>query len=153
MTWFVQDTIRAELHPPHNDVSPKCWELIQVHLHLFLDSLTREITSFVQALLEKKPEHRASLWHLKEHEWILQEVEKKTTQLRIVNSYSGALLGGCKSVPAVWCHPLLWIRAEASHPLQVSVWNDPHCSTIFSGREVGGWLEEQDRPSAEAQVW
>ena len=24
-----QDTIRAELHPPHNDVSPSCWELIQ----------------------------------------------------------------------------------------------------------------------------
>jgi len=57
-----QDTIRAELHPPHNDVSPKCWELIQ-------------------ALLEKKPEHRASLWHLKEHEWILQEVDASQYQL------------------------------------------------------------------------
>ena len=38
MTWFVQDTIRAELHPPHNDVSPKCWELIQVHTPKFLNS-------------------------------------------------------------------------------------------------------------------
>ena len=28
-----------------------------------------------KALLEKDPEHRASLWHLKEHEWILQEVK------------------------------------------------------------------------------
>ena len=31
-----------------------------------------------KALLEKDPEHRASLWHLKEHEWILQEVNQKT---------------------------------------------------------------------------
>jgi len=57
-----QDTIRAELHPPHNDISSRCWELIQ-------------------ALLEKDPEHRASLWHLKEHEWILQEVDASQYQL------------------------------------------------------------------------
>jgi serine/threonine protein kinase len=41
---------------------PKCWELIQ-------------------ALLEKNPDHRASLWHLKEHEWILQEVDASQYQL------------------------------------------------------------------------
>ena len=33
-----------------------------------------------QALLDKNPEHRASLWHLKEHEWILQEVKRYKNQ-------------------------------------------------------------------------
>ena len=37
--------------------------------------------SSVQALLEKNPDHRASLWHLKEHEWILQEVKQNPTVL------------------------------------------------------------------------
>ena len=29
----------------------------------------------VQALLDKEPSHRASLWHLKEHEWMQQVQE------------------------------------------------------------------------------
>ena len=37
----------------------------------------------VQALLEKNPDHRASLWHLKEHEWILQEVKQYYTILSL----------------------------------------------------------------------
>ena len=29
----TEDTMRAELHPPHNDCSPGCWELVEVISH------------------------------------------------------------------------------------------------------------------------
>ena len=47
----TEDTLRAELHPPHNDASASCWEL-------------------VEACLEAEPSKRASLWYIKEHEWV-----------------------------------------------------------------------------------
>ena len=43
------------------------------------------------------------------------------TQFWALNWIWGSEPGGCKSVPTVWCHPLLWVRAATSHPLQVSV--------------------------------
>ena len=100
-----------------------------------------------QALLDKNPEHRASLWHLKEHEWILQEVKRDENQNWSNVTFSS---GGCKPLPIVWCHPLLWIGAAASYSLQVSVF----CRflDIFPGREVEGWQEGLDKPSAEVQV-
>lgn len=45
------DTVRAQLHPPHNDVSPQCMELLE-------------------SCLEPEPTRRASLWYIKEHEWV-----------------------------------------------------------------------------------
>ena len=47
----AEDTLRAQLHPPHNDASPPCWDLLQ-------------------AALEPDPKKRASLWFIKEHEWV-----------------------------------------------------------------------------------
>ena len=47
----AEDTMRAQLHPPHNDASPTCWDLLQ-------------------AALEPDPKKRASLWFIKEHEWV-----------------------------------------------------------------------------------
>ena len=50
----AEDTMKAELHPPHSDVSPHCWELIQ-------------------SCLESDPRKRASLWYIKEHDWVNTE--------------------------------------------------------------------------------
>jgi len=50
----AEDTMRAELHPPHNDASPKCWEL-------------------VEACLDPDPKKRASLWYIKEHDWVTMQ--------------------------------------------------------------------------------
>ena len=47
----AEDTMRAELHPPHNDASAVCMELIE-------------------ACLEADPSRRASLWFIKEHHWL-----------------------------------------------------------------------------------
>ena len=47
----AEDTMRAELHPPHNDASAMCLELIE-------------------ACLEADPSRRASLWYIKEHQWL-----------------------------------------------------------------------------------
>ena len=46
-----EDTLRGELHPPHNDVTAVCKELIE-------------------ACLEADPSRRASLWYIKEHRWL-----------------------------------------------------------------------------------
>ena len=46
-----EDALRAELHPPHNDVTAVCKELIE-------------------ACLEADPSRRASLWYIKEHRWL-----------------------------------------------------------------------------------
>jgi len=45
------DTARGELHPPHGDISQSCWDL-------------------VQAALDTDPTRRATLWYIKEHEWV-----------------------------------------------------------------------------------
>ena len=45
------DTRRAEIHPPHNDASEVCMELIE-------------------ACLEADPARRASLWYVQEHRWL-----------------------------------------------------------------------------------
>ena len=50
----AEDTMRGELHPPHNDASPSCWELIE-------------------SCLDTDPKKRASLWYIKEHEWVTME--------------------------------------------------------------------------------
>ena len=47
----ADDTMRAELHPPHNDISSNCWDL-------------------VEGCLDPDPKKRASLWHIKEHAWV-----------------------------------------------------------------------------------
>ena len=47
----AEDTMRAELHPPHDDVTAVCKELIE-------------------ACLEADPSRRASLWYIKEHRWL-----------------------------------------------------------------------------------
>ena len=47
----AEDTMRAQLHPPHNDASSSCWDLIQ-------------------SALEPEPKKRASLWFIKEHDWV-----------------------------------------------------------------------------------
>ena len=50
----AEDTMRAQLHPPHNDASQSCWDLIQ-------------------SSLEPDPKKRASLWYIKEHSWVMME--------------------------------------------------------------------------------
>ncbi|XP_023349299.1 PAS domain-containing serine/threonine-protein kinase isoform X2 [Eurytemora carolleeae] len=47
------DTVRAELHPPHLEISSTAWGLIE-------------------SILEPDPEKRASLWFIKEHSWVTQ---------------------------------------------------------------------------------
>lgn len=61
----AEDTMRAELHPPHNDVSPGCLELIE-------------------SCLEPDPRKRASLWYIKEHAWVTMEASRDSYSLEDV---------------------------------------------------------------------
>ena len=61
----AEDTMRAELHPPHNDVSPGCMDLIE-------------------SCLEPDPTKRASLWYIKEHSWVTLEASTEDYNLEDV---------------------------------------------------------------------
>ena len=112
--------------------------------------------SSVQALLEKNPDHRASLWHLKEHGWILQEVKQYYTILsfewdlmrfstRWMQASTNCMMSSLALNPS--CdHPPTTGKCFYLLCLLLPFW------TLYSGKEVGGWQEGQDRPSAEAQV-
>lgn len=58
----ADDTMRAELHPPHNDISTNCWDL-------------------VESCLDPDPKKRASLWHIKEHAWVNMAVSASDYRL------------------------------------------------------------------------
>ena len=58
----ADDTMRAELHPPHNDISVNCWDL-------------------VEGCLDPNPKKRASLWHIKEHSWVNMKVSASDYRL------------------------------------------------------------------------
>jgi len=58
----ADDTMRAELHPPHNDISTNCWDL-------------------VESCLDPDPKKRASLWYIKEHAWVNRAVSASDYRL------------------------------------------------------------------------
>ena len=61
----AEDAMRAELHPPHNDVSPGCMDLNE---------------SCIEADLRK----RACLWYIKEHSWVTMEARAEDYNLEDV---------------------------------------------------------------------
>ena len=139
--------------------------------------------SSVQALLEKNPDHRASLWHLKEHEWILQEVKQYPTILsfeldlrfwsRWMQASTNCMMSSLALSPSCDRPPITGITLKCFLNIYWAYFKRPRVSfgvnnqlteklkrclfllfwTLCSGKEVGGWQEGQGRPSAEAQVW